>query len=604
MLWSHSAHIILLILAAVATWFVCGIAWRRRDAHGGKWLFLLVLAVSVWGTAAGLGELSGGLTSRFFWTRIQTIGEISSPVFFFFYALCFAQRPIGRRWLGFGTAIVPLLIVGLAFTNGFHALLWSDVALNPQTGHLVLTPGPLAWLGIVHSYLLIAAAGVVLLSAAGSMQHIYRRQAVILLLAMIPPVVTNVVTQTIMRPLGVDITPFGFAISAALIIYSMRHNHMADLVPVARGLLMDNMADGVVVLDGKGRILDLNRSGADILALPNAEAGLGQLLHTVTGATDGWQVLEERFVSGTEISVRRPAGEQTYEIKATPLPGHGDQPDGRLLILRDVSNQRHALEALETANHRLRNEIAAHERLIADLDAFGHTVAHDLKAPLGQMAGAAELLAGDGFALDPQTKQQMAEMIRSGAFKAAQIVDDLLFLATTRRQDIALEPLDMTAVMDSVLCRLQPELDGSRATVAVPQAWPAVLGNPIWIEEVWWNLLSNGLKYGGAPPRLALGCEPAGDAVRFWVRDNGDGIPPEAQAAIFTPQARLDAAHSGGHGLGLSIVRSIVEKLGGEVSVESAHVPGAGAVFAFTLPSQQGRCPPVAQPTADVRQPG
>jgi signal transduction histidine kinase len=128
-------------------------------------------------------------------------------------------------------------------------------------------------------------------------------------------------------------------------------------------------------------------------------------------------------------------------------------------------------------------------------------------------------------------------------------------------------------------------VEQSHAEIVGPEAsaWPVALGYAPWVEEVWINYLSNALKYGGRPPRIELGAKAQPDEMtRFWVRDNGPGIPPEAQARLFTPFTRLDQVRAKGHGLGLSIVRRIVEKLGGQVSVESQV--GQGSVFSFTLP--------------------
>ncbi|MEJ2211621.1 MAG: ATP-binding protein [Anaerolineae bacterium] len=103
---------------------------------------------------------------------------------------------------------------------------------------------------------------------------------------------------------------------------------------------------------------------------------------------------------------------------------------------------------------------------------------------------------------------------------------------------------------------------------------------------MWANYIANGLKYGGQPPRLELGSERRQDGTAiFWVRDWGPGISPQNQPAIFTEFTRLQPGHDGGHGLGLSIVRRIVEKLGGQVGVESEGVPGQGSKFFFTLPA-------------------
>ncbi|HHJ06674.1 MAG TPA: HAMP domain-containing histidine kinase, partial [Anaerolineae bacterium] len=126
-----------------------------------------------------------------------------------------------------------------------------------------------------------------------------------------------------------------------------------------------------------------------------------------------------------------------------------------------------------------------------------------------------------------------------------------------------------------------------QAEIMLPQHWPKAMGYAPWIEEVWANYLSNGIKYGGRPPRLQLGAteEPDG-MVKFWVQDNGLGLSQEEQLKLFTPFTRLEQVQTIGYGLGLSIVRRIVEKLGGQTGVESEGVPGKGSFFYFTLPAR------------------
>jgi two-component system sensor histidine kinase/response regulator len=101
---------------------------------------------------------------------------------------------------------------------------------------------------------------------------------------------------------------------------------------------------------------------------------------------------------------------------------------------------------------------------------------------------------------------------------------------------------------------------------------------------VWVNYLSNALKYAGQAPRIELGATEQEATVRFWVRDYGPGIAPEDQARLFTPFTRLDQVKVKGHGLGLSVVQRIMDKLDGRAGVESDGVPGEGSLFYFELP--------------------
>ncbi|MBN2305710.1 MAG: sensor histidine kinase [Anaerolineae bacterium] len=238
----------------------------------------------------------------------------------------------------------------------------------------------------------------------------------------------------------------------------------------------------------------------------------------------------------------------------------------RLLIESDLRRHTAELEA--------RNE---------DLDAFAHTVAHDLKNPLGIVLGYA-LMLEDGFAdLPPRKVRTDLGLIAEAAETISRIVDELLLLATLRREDIAIQALDMGRVVRQVQRRLGLMIKDCGATVITPDEWPQARGYDPWIEEVWANYLSNALKYGGKPPVIMLGATRQPDGMLcFWMDDNGAGLTAEEQARLFTPFTRLDQTSTKGHGLGLSIVERIITKLGGTVGVQSEI--GRGSRFYFTLP--------------------
>jgi PAS domain S-box-containing protein len=221
-----------------------------------------------------------------------------------------------------------------------------------------------------------------------------------------------------------------------------------------------------------------------------------------------------------------------------------------------------------------------------ELDEFAHSVAHDLKNPLGQVVGFADLLEKDyAAALDQDVRQSLRTIAQTGR-KMSNIIDELLLLAGVRRKEkVELLPLDMASIVTEAQRRLADLIQEHQVAVILPPAgdWPAALGYGPWIEEVWVNYLSNAIQYGGRPPRVEVGATEQSDGtVRFWVRDNGDGLTPLEQARLFKSFERLDRVRAKGHGLGLSIVRRIVEKLGGKVGVESEK--GVGSIFSFTLP--------------------
>lgn len=256
--------------------------------------------------------------------------------------------------------------------------------------------------------------------------------------------------------------------------------------------------------------------------------------------------------------------------------------DQVLAAIREALEKQRLFAEKQQADAALRRYAEELETRNEELDAFAHTVAHDLKDPLHNIAGFADILLENGDLFSEEERQESLETIRQTAHRMATIIDELLLLAEVRKGEVQLKKVDMASVVDAALERLRRMVEKHDAELHMPDDWPDVVGYPGWIEEVWVNYLSNGLKYGGRPPQLELGFNADGDSVRFWVRDNGAGIPPDEQEQLFTLFTRLAQVRVEGHGLGLSVVRRIVDRLDGEVGVKSEV--GNGSIFYFTLP--------------------
>jgi PAS domain S-box-containing protein len=245
---------------------------------------------------------------------------------------------------------------------------------------------------------------------------------------------------------------------------------------------------------------------------------------------------------------------------------------------RELDERKRAEEALRQRTDQL-------EAQNAELDAFSHTVAHDLKNPLGAITGFADLLLEFAEERRDISKEQsilIAQQVVEGAGIMENIIDSLMLLAGVRKQQVTLEQMDMEDIMVQVKRSLISLIDRYDAELLIPSSWPAALGYAPWVREVWVNYISNAIKYGGRPPRVETGAtKEENGTVRFWVRDNGRGLSPTEQELLFAPFERLSQVRVQGHGLGLSIVRRIVDKLGGEVGVKSEI--DQGSEFWFSL---------------------
>ena len=201
------------------------------------------------------------------------------------------------------------------------------------------------------------------------------------------------------------------------------------------------------------------------------------------------------------------------------------------------------------------------------------------------------LLLDAEYPFNDEERNRITLNIARAGRKMNNIVDELLLLASVRQLEVEAAPLDMEPIVAEAQQHLADMIEQAQAEISAERmdSWPRALGHAAWVEEVWANYLSNAIKYGGQPPRVMLGAELQQDGmVRYWVRDNGPGLAPEDQARLFTPFTRLDQVRVKGHGLGLSIVRRIVEKLGGQVGGELKASRGKAAHFSLRCPPPDG----------------
>lgn len=223
-----------------------------------------------------------------------------------------------------------------------------------------------------------------------------------------------------------------------------------------------------------------------------------------------------------------------------------------------------------------------------EADFFAYIVAHDLKEPLrGLHFHAKTLLRDYGPALDEKGRRKLAR-VQGLAERLTCLVDSLLVYSRTGQTDLRLAPTDLNQVVAGVLELFAPTIEETKTKVEIPRPLPRVLCDPVKIGGVYSNLLSNALKYNDKPDRcVVIGFDdpaPAAPQVTLWVRDNGIGLDERHFEDVFRIFRRLHGRDEwgGGSGLGLALVKKIVERHDGRVSASGAS--GKGTTISFTLP--------------------
>ncbi|MBN2473242.1 MAG: PAS domain S-box protein [Pirellulales bacterium] len=275
----------------------------------------------------------------------------------------------------------------------------------------------------------------------------------------------------------------------------------------------------------------------------------------------------------------------TYRIRAFRMPG-----DRLGVAFEDITGMKQA--------ERLREELIANlEAQNAELERFTYTVSHDLKSPLITLKGYLGLLEEDLQENDVQAIDDDLSRMSNAADKMARLLDELLELSRIGRLVNPPEDVSLADLAHEAVELVGGQIAKAGARVEIAPELPVVCGDRARLSEVLQNLVDNAAKYMGdqAEPRITIGARLEDGQTVCFVRDNGLGVDPCYQEKIFGLFDQLDPS-AGGSGVGLALVKRIVEVHGGRIWVESAGA-GQGSTFCFTLPSGEGsavRVPPDA----------
>ena len=585
--YSVSPLFLLLLIGGVIGIITFFFLIRIKNTPGVKFWLIWQIASSIWAFSYAFEFAANDIDTKIMWSRFSYFGIVYCPVAFLFFSMAFAsQYKFLQKKLIIAAFAFATVFILFPFTNELHHLHWKSYSIDPVTNATNYVYGPLFWIMTFFAYCALMGGIINIFLLYFRSSKYYQRQISLLLVASLLPPIGNMIYIFQVNPIsGFDWTPFTFLITGILIALNLFQFKMFELVPFARNQLIDMIPDAILVVDNSLLIADLNPAMRKLMN-SNQEEVIGQSVeklfpHRQKLITD----IKNQDDFQTEIS-RDVAGiTQFFDLQSTVLLDQNKQQTGRLIVLKDITRHVDAEEKIMETNNRLMDEIKEKEKLIADLDSFSHTVAHDLKNMLGAIVSASNLIK---MGIDDMKKEEMLEindLIRQSATKTIHITRELLTLASVRQQEVKLVNVNMQRIVIEALKRLNDMILENNAQVIIPEQWHNVLGYEGWIEEVWINYISNAIKYGGTPPVIHMGSEILADQrVRFWIKDNGKGLSQADMALLFNKFTRLDTLRAEGHGLGLSIVKRIVEKLNGEVGVESTNIPGEGCTFYFILP--------------------
>jgi light-regulated signal transduction histidine kinase (bacteriophytochrome) len=288
-----------------------------------------------------------------------------------------------------------------------------------------------------------------------------------------------------------------------------------------------------------------------------------------------------------EYPCHSPDEQRWFRVEVRPL--NEDGGSGAVVMHINITASKRAENEIKELNEHLENRVVKRTTELTEankaLEAFSYSVSHDLRAPVRTVIGFSDLIRKEyEKSFEPELRELFQHIEASGRRMNA-IIDDMLMLAKYEKEILRIEPVDMNLLFENVWSKIsysQPH----HATLELASL-PEMHADTSMMEQVVVNLLSNAIKYSSKKdhPAITVGCEQTDTAITFYVRDNGAGFDMKNYSKLFGAFQRLHGTSEfEGTGVGLLLVKKIVEKHGGIVWAEGKV--GEGATFYFTLPMQ------------------
>jgi signal transduction histidine kinase len=547
MAWTLNPYVAVSLLSASIAATLAIAVWRHRPHPTRRPFVALMAGLTVW--AGGYAAEIGSSNPRIFWQQFAFVGAAVVPTAWLVLAARYSGYDdwLSRRTLGL-LALEPSVTLALVWTSSYHRLVWRSARTVPvgAVEALDLLYGPWYWTNLVYSYVLVVVGLGFILRVFLTGSQLSRKQAGILFAGATVPLVANVAFTVGASPLpGFDFTTLSFTVTGVMFALALFRYRFLELGPVAREVMLDEMGDGVVVLDGGGEVVDYNDPATEILSPP-----------PVTGVS-----FDDRYPTlsgdgqGETLTTTVDGRPRDYDVRRRTLTNHRGEVVGGLVALRDVTVLKEHQQRLTVVNRVLR---------------------HNLRNEMNLVRGYADRIA-------TETDGATAERARD----VAAIADDLVALGEqARRIDTTLagsaaerRPVDAVEVIEDVCDRHRERASGATLTVDGPERASVLVGDEGVLASAVSNVIENAIEHNDTEePRVAVAVECDNDVVHVHIADNGPGIP-EMERDVLEKSEEAPLEH--GSGLGLWLVHWAVTRSGGDLSFAENTPRGSVVTLTF-----------------------
>ncbi|MBN1366710.1 MAG: PAS domain-containing protein [Dehalococcoidales bacterium] len=576
---------LIFLFGSILAIFIACIVWMRRPAPGAVPLTFFMLCIAWWLFARILEAGAIDYSVKVFWGKAEFFGIAGIGILWAFFALDYIGSTWWRRPRNYLLlALLPIAALGVIWTNQFHHSFWTDIYPSGIPSILVWEHGWSFWLFWGCQYIALIYGMHLLWEFVFRKQGIYRRQFILLLTGTMLPLIGNIIYVFGLRPVkGLDLTPFVFVIAGGFYSLSLLRFHFMNPVTIARNKLVENLPDGILVLNAQGIVADINAAGERIINT-SREDTIGKPVIRTWSKWPPTIINTTPFEARAEIITESPRGNRYFNVSSTTLRNKQNNIIGKLILLRDISERRESQKLMETLydkEYKLRHEL---QQEIEKRDKYVRAIVHELKTPLTAILASGEILEAE---INNTTQSSLVSNIRKSSINLENRINELLDLARGEIGTLHIEPkpIDITELIREVESETAP-LARSKALgleVVIPDNLPLVNGDNHRLRWVLLNLLNNAFHYT-TEGKVIICAEKYDDYfIQVKVEDTGQGICDDMMPHLFDPYWRnREKDRLSGLGIGLALSKMFIELHEGKIWAENN--PQKGASLIFTLP--------------------
>lgn len=574
---------ITLLISGIAA-LITALVIFQRIGGAVRWFAIVMLCVSLWSICYAFELSCSSLEDMMFWIRLEYIGISFLPTTWIIFIIKFIGKD---EWLTFRNNAIIFLFSSCAllfvWTNSWHHIHYRSVTIDNSGPFplLAITPGFWYHVHTVFFYFMLFLGIVLLLLKFRSSGRIYRRQNSLIIIGAFIPWVFNLIYLLGVRPFGhIDLTPYAFIITSVVIGLGLLKFNLFDLIPIARGRIIDNMRDGVLIVDSHTRIIDANNAIRKILKPWHAHL-LGKMLAEIFPHESA---LHDAVKKGNDrrLEIRFEVDDSIryFEVDVTPVKDPSTITSGTLMIFSDITERKIAQSILQQQADELKNLNAVKDKLFT-------IISHDLRSPLASLSGILDFAeSGD---LSEEEFKQFLPSLAQNVENTSRLIENLLFWSKSQLEGESVHPesFDIKELVEQNLEFFTVKAEEKNIALNQQLLQPLmVYADKSMIQLVVRNLISNAIKFCNGGDRIDVTAAVENGIVTIYVQDTGIGMSKDTLDKVLGTESftTLGTRRERGTGLGLMLCKDFVVKNNGKFTVESEE--GKGSRFCFSLPGR------------------